>query len=87
MLRLGGIRRGSTFSYTPIMMCSENRIFTSTCAISLVNQTGRWLIEKICRYQLLILNGRSLGDLIGQFTGHTPRVSIAVVIAISQLYS
>ena len=37
-----------------------------------VNQAGRWLIEKCVDNQLYILNGKSLGDLTGDFTCHTP---------------
>ena len=44
-----------------------------SCDKSVVNQTGRWLIEKCVDNQLYILNGRTLGDLMGQFTCHTPR--------------
>ena len=43
-----------------------------------MNQTGRWLLEKCIDNQLFILNGRTLGDLIGQFTFHTPRGSCTV---------
>ncbi|MCG7891851.1 MAG: reverse transcriptase family protein [Candidatus Thiodiazotropha endolucinida] len=49
-----------------------------TCDKSVVNQTGRWLIEKCVDNQLYILNGRTLGDLTGQFTCHTPRGSSTV---------
>ena len=50
-----------------------------SCDKSLVNQTGRWLIEKCVDNQLYILNGKkNLGDLTGQFTCHTPRGSSTV---------
>ena len=49
-----------------------------SCDKSVVNQTGRWLLEKCIDNQLFILNGRTLGDLIGQFTCHTPRGSSTV---------
>ena len=49
-----------------------------SCDKSFVNQTGRWLIEKCIDNQLFILNGRTLGDLTGQFTCHTPRGSSTV---------
>lgn len=49
-----------------------------TCDKSVINQTGRWLIEKCVDNQLYILNGRTLGDLTGQFTCHTPRGSSTI---------
>ena len=45
---------------------------------SVVNQTGRLLLEKCIDNQLCILNERSLGDLLGHFTSHTPRCSSTV---------
>ena len=44
----------------------------------MVNQTGRWLLEKCIDNQLFILNGWTLEDLTGQFTLHTPRDSSTV---------
>lgn len=49
-----------------------------SCDKSVVTQTGRWLIEKCVDNQLYILNGRTLGDLTGQFTCHTPRGSSTI---------
>lgn len=43
-----------------------------------VNQCGRWLIDVCVDNQMYILNGRTLGDLTGQFTCHTPRGSSTV---------
>ena len=45
---------------------------------SVVNQSGRWLIEQCVDNQLYVLNGRTVGDLKGQFTCHTPRGSSTV---------
>lgn len=42
---------------------------------SVVNQSGRWLIDRCVDNQLYILNGRILGDLTGRYTCHTPRGS------------
>ncbi|MEW8543579.1 MAG: endonuclease/exonuclease/phosphatase family protein, partial [Candidatus Thiodiazotropha sp.] len=49
-----------------------------SCDHSVVNQSGRWLIDRCVDNQLYILNGRTLGDLTGQFTCHTPRGSSIV---------
>ena len=49
-----------------------------SCDNSVVNQTGRWLIDRCVDNQLYILNGRTLGDLTGQFTCHTQRGSSVV---------
>ena len=49
-----------------------------SCDKSVVNQTGRWLIDKCVDNQSYILNGRTLGGLMGQFTCHTPRDSSTV---------
>ena len=45
---------------------------------SVVNQSGRWLIDRCVDNQLYILNGRTLGDLTGRYTCHTPRGSSTV---------
>ena len=45
---------------------------------NVVNQSGRWLLDRCIDNQLYILNGRTLGDLIGQYTCHTPRGSSTV---------
>ena len=45
---------------------------------SVVNQSGRWLIDSCVDNQLYVLNGRTLGDLTGQFTCHTHRGSSIV---------
>ena len=45
---------------------------------SIVNQSGRWLIDRCVDNQLYVLNGRTLGDLTGQFTCHTHRGSSTV---------
>ena len=45
---------------------------------SVVNQTGRLFLEKCIDNQLCFLNERTLGDLIGHFTSHTPRCSSTV---------
>ena len=59
-----------------------------SCDKSVVKQTGRWLIYIKCvDNQLYILNGRTLGDLTGQFTCHTPRGSSTVDYNIVKLYS
>ena len=42
------------------------------------NQYGKWLIDLCMDNQLYILNGRTLGDMGGKFTCHTPRGSSAV---------
>ena len=49
-----------------------------SCDHSVVNQSGRWLIDRCVDNQLYILNGRTLGDLTGQYTCHTPRGSSIV---------
>ena len=49
-----------------------------SCDKSVVNQSGRWLIDRCVDSQLYILNGRTLGDLTGQYTCHTPRGSSIV---------
>ena len=43
-----------------------------------VNQYGRWPIDLCADNQLYILNGRTLGDLTGKFTCHTPSGSSIV---------
>ena len=49
-----------------------------SCDKSYVNQTGRWLIEQCVDNQLFVLNVRTLGDLTGRFTCHTPKGSSTV---------
>ena len=45
---------------------------------SYVNKYGKWLIDLCADNQLYILNGRTLGDLMGKFTCHTPSGSSIV---------
>ena len=45
---------------------------------SVINQSGNWLIDLCIDNQLYLLNGRTLGDLTGKFTCHTPRGSSIV---------
>lgn len=48
-----------------------------------VNQYGKWLVDLCIDNQMYILNGRTLGDLSGKFTCHTPRGSSVVDYFIS----
>ena len=45
---------------------------------SVINQSGRWLIEQCIDNRLSVLNGRTLGDVTRQYTCHTPRGSSSV---------
>ena len=45
---------------------------------SVINQSGNWLINLCIDNQLYLLNGRTLGNLTGKFTCHTPRGSSIV---------
>ena len=48
-----------------------------------INQYGKWLIDVCMDNQLYVLNGRTLGDLRGKFTCHTPRGSSVIDYFIS----
>ena len=45
---------------------------------SVINQSGNWLIDLCIDNQLYLLNGRTLSDLTGKFTCHTPSGSSIV---------
>ena len=61
------------------------RVSSDNCG----HQQGRWLIELYIDNELYILNGRTLGDLTGKFTCHTPRGSglVDYFLTISSLSS
>ena len=47
------------------------------------NQYGKWLIDLCSDNQMYILNGRTLGDIMGKFTCHTKRGSSVIDYIIS----
>ena len=63
---------------TPRDEVFENIFLRVSSDKQVVNQAGRWLIEKCVDNQFYILNGRTLGDFTGQFTCHTPRGSSTI---------
>ena len=54
-----------------------------TCNNKTTNQYGKWMIDLCSDNQMYILNGRTLGDFIGNFTCHTPRGSSVIDYFIS----